>query len=372
MKKISILAVAALAMFSCSKNVNVNPDVPATGNQVAFTGMISNMNRGSYTAMDDKANTVVAIDGDKFGVFMSDQSNNVVVANAEFTFEDNMMKADYSTTPANGLTWQTLVDASNTTPKLNFYSYYPYDSNVTDGKNISIEIPSTQTMGEKDAEGNYTTQRTVTANDFLYSENVSTAKDPNQTIMFDKNSVPTSRTVNFHYKHALAFVEFNIVKNQAIADNIWFDGLTLDGTKIYNTAKFDLKESKLTVTKTAKALTIAPDDNILGQDTCKLITETDKANSKVIYQMLVMPMDATTLLADSKIALECKKNTDDDYSGATELKVGQSFPVGTKWEAGKRYKYNLIVSENTVRIVLLSIDDWEEQAPEDLPATPIA
>lgn len=363
MKKISILAVAALAMFSCSKNVNVNPN--PVDDQISFKPAISGLQKGSYTAFDNENNTVVAIDGDHFGVYMI-ADGTAVANNIDFEYSGGIFINGYATAPQ--LTWADLI--AGTQSSLDFYSYYPYSASNSDHENITVTVPTAQTMGVKDAEGNYTTQRTVTAHDFIFSKNISDA-GADKTLGFTTGDVPADRTVRFNYAHALAMVEFNILNSSALTDNSWFDKLELTGNQVYTGGTISLSdaEPKLTASGTTGTLSIAPAKT--GQTTDKLVSETKKSESTVIYQMLVVPMEANDV-ADAGVTLTIHRGTGASYSSATAKSYKNQFAADTKWEAGKRYKYNLIVSENTIRIDLVKIDDWVEQPEVNLPTPPAA
>ncbi len=362
MKKISILAVAALAMFSCSKNVNVNPNGPVD-DQISFKPAISGMQKGSYTAMNNEDNTVVAIEGDHFGVTMV-ADGTALESNIDFKYSGGIFVDGYATAPA--LSWADLIDGVQT--NVDFYSYYPYSASNSDHTNITVSVPTTQTMGTKDAEGNYTTQRTVTANDFIFSKNIDTA-GADKTIGFSQSDVPADRTVRFNYAHALAMVEFNILNSSALTDHSWFDKLELKGNQVYTSGNIDLSanEPKISASGTTGTLSIAPARP--GQTADKLVSETKKSESTVIYQMLVVPMEATSI-EDANVTLTIHRGTSTSYSSATAKTYKNSFAEDTKWEPGKRYKYNLIVSENTIRVELVKIDDWDEQPEVNLPTPP--
>lgn len=363
MKKISILAVAALAMFSCSKNVNVNPN--PVDDQITFKPVISNLQKGSYTAMDNASNAVTAIDGDQFGVYMY-ADGTAVANNVHFNYKDNLFVDGYATAPT--LTWADLIAGTQT--ELNFYSYYPYSASASDATNVTVTVPTAQTMGVKDAEGNYTTQRTVTASDFLFSRNISAA-GTDKTLGFGQSDVPADRTVRFTYAHALAIVEFNIVNSSAITDNSWFDKLELSGNQIFTGGTIDLTAAEPEITNNGTAATLSIPSIRTGNSstTDKLVSEVDKANSTVIYQMLVVPMEASSL-EDAVVNLTVRRGTSTSYTSATAKNYKNAFAADTKWEAGHRYKYNLIVSENTIRIDLVKIEDWIEEPAIDLPTPP--
>lgn len=363
MKKISILAVAALAMFSCSKNVNVNPNGPVD-DQISFKPAITGIEKGSYTAMDNASNAVTAIDNDEFGVFMI-ADGTALESNIKFKYSGGIFVDGYATAPS--LTWADLI--SGTQSNLDFYSYYPYSASATDHTNISVTVPSAQTMGVKDAEGNYTTQRTVTANDFIFSKNISDA-GASKTIGFTSTDVPADRTVRFEYAHALAFVEFNVLNSSAFdaKENSWLDKIELSGNQIFTAGTINLSDSKPAVsTTTTGTITIEPKTK--GQKEDKLVSETKKEESTAIYQMLVMPMTASST-EDAKVDVTAHRGTSSSYASCTAKTYTNSFGESAKWEAGKRYKYNIIVSENTIRIDLVKIDDWVEEDGGNLPVAP--
>lgn len=365
MKKISILAVAALAMFSCSKNVNVNPNGPVD-DQISFKPAISGMQKGSYTAMDNASNAVTAIDNDEFGVFMI-ADGTALANNVKFKYSGGIFVDGYASAPR--LTWADLI--SGTQSNLDFYSYYPYSASATDHTNISVTVPTAQTMGVKDAEGNYTTQRTVTANDFIFSKNISDA-GAKKTIGFTQADVPADRTVRFDYSHALAIVEFNVL-NSAAFDNTehsWLDKIELSGNQIYTAGTIDLSAEKPAVTTTTTG-SISIEPKTKGQAADKLVSETKKDESTVIYQMLVMPMTASSI-EDAKVDVTAHRGKTASYSSASAKNYTNSFGESAKWEAGKRYKYNIVVSENTIRIDLVNIDNWVEEDGGTLPVTPKA
>jgi len=359
MKKISILAVAALAMFSCSKNVNV--DGPATDNdQISFKPAITGMQKGSYTSMNNDDNTVVAIDGDEFGVFMVvDETTPATANNIKATYKDGIFTGYADPT----LTWADLIAGTQTS--LDFYSYYPYSATATDVENITVTVPSTQTMGTKESDGSYklANQRTVTKNDFIFSKNISDA-GANKTIGFGQSDVPADRTVRFEYSHALAMLEFNILQSEAMTDVCYFESLTLSGDQIYTDGTINLTDANPKITAgTTGTLTIAPAKS--GQAADKLVSEPKKTTSTVIYQMLAVPMEAASL-TDTNVELSIKKGS------STGTKFTTSLGENAKWEAGKRYKYNLVVSENTIRVELVKIDDWVDGGEVNIPATPVA
>ena len=72
-----------------------------------------------------------------------------------------------------------------------------------------------------------------------------------------------------------------------------------------------------------------------------------------------MPTEVDTA-GDAELTVNVKSATGPTYGTATPKALKSVFGVGTKWEAGKRYKYNLVVAENQVRIDLLMIEDWDE------------
>ncbi len=374
MKKISILAVAALAMFSCSKNVNV--DGPATDNdQISFKPAITGMQKGSYTSMNNDDNTVVAIDGDHFGVFMI-ADGTAVANNVDFEYSGGIFVGGYATAPS--LTWADLLN--KTQSSVDFHSYYPYSSTATDHTSITITVPATQTMGVKDSDGNYTTQRTVTANDFIFSKNIAT-DGADKTKGFGQTDVPADRTVRFNYAHALAMVEFNVLASSALpsTEHSWLEKIELSGDKVFSGATIDLSAEEPKATDNGKTATLSIAPRTTGQSTDKLVSETKKSESTVIYQMLVVPADIDAP-DDAKVNLTVKRGTNASYgSGSNSSKKYENTFVAsnnasatTKWEAGKRYKYNLIVSENTIRVELVKIDDWDEQPEVNLPTPPAA
>lgn len=373
MKKVSILAVAAFAMFSCSKNVNVNDQLPK-GNTIGMNAVVNQLEKGSYTELSNES--VTLRDGDKFGVFMYDQNPQVEAQNVEFTYvaANDYFSADYSQGEGAKLTWEGLINGGGGDPTaLSFYSYYPYDSGSTDAKNITVAVPETQTMGTKSG-NKYTVQRTVTEKDFLYSEKVKEGENKTEGII--KSEIPADRTVRFFYKHALSVVELNVVKSVAIAatKDVWFEKATITGDQIYKDGTIDITADNPAITQGQKATSglVIPAANA-GADSEKLVSEADKNDTRkaiVRYQMLVVPASISDNQTDAKFALDIKTIATGGQYGSAEAKTVTGFFPEIEWEAGNYYKYNVIVNENNVVIDLVEIEDWNPVEGGDLPATP--
>lgn len=373
MKKVSILAVAAFAMFSCSKNVNVNDQLPK-GNTIGMNAVVNQLEKGSYTDLNNQSVTVR--DGDKFGVYMYNPNNlpapTAIANNVEFTYSkaNDFYKADYSQGEGLKLTWEGLLDGTYTA--LSFYSYYPYDSGATDAKNITVAVPETQTMGTKSG-STYTVQRTVTEKDFIYSDKVTESE--NKTEGITESEVPADRTVRFYYKHALAVVELNVVKSQAIAatKDVWFEGASILGNEIYKDGTIDITADSPAITQGNKADSLYIAAAAAGTDAEKLVSEEEKNNTqkaKVRYQMLVVPATISDSGTDATFGMKVKTVAiGTEYASAKDRYLTGVFPQ-IEWEAGNYYKYNVIVNENNVIIDLVQIEDWNPVEGGDLPATP--
>lgn len=373
MKKVSILAVAAFAMFSCSKNVNVNDQLPK-GNTIGMEAVVNQLEKGSYTELTNQS--VTLRDGDKFGVFMYDQNPMVRAQNVEFTYvaANDYFSADYGSGEGAKLTWEGLITGGGGDPTaLSFYSYYPYNVAATDAKNINVAVPEEQTMGTKSG-NKYTVQRTVTEHDFIYSDKV--ADGENKTEGIQKSEIPADRTVRFFYKHALSVVELNIVKSVAIAatKDVWFEKATITGDQIYKDGTIDITSDTPAITpKTQAASGLAIPAANPGADTEKLVSEADKNDTRkaiVRYQMLVVPVSISNNQTDAKFSLDIKTAATGTLYGSAETKTVTGFFPEIDWEAGNYYKYNVIVNENNVVIDLVEIEDWNPVEGGDLPATP--
>ncbi len=374
MKKVSILAVAAFAMFSCSKNVNVNDQLPK-GNTIGMEAVVNQLEKGSYTELSGQS--VTLRDGDKFGVYMYNPNNSpnpsVLANNVEFTYvaANEYFTADYGSGEGAKLTWEGLIGGNPTA--LSFYSYYPYDSAASDATAITVSVPETQTMGTKSG-NKYTVQRTVTEKDFIYSDKV--ADGENKTEGIAKSEIPADRTVRFFYKHALSVVELNIVKSVAIAatKDVWFEKATITGDQVYKDGTIDITADDPAITPGSQAVSgLAIPAANAGTDSEKLVSEEEKNNTqkaKVRYQMLVVPASISDNGTDAKFSLDIKTiATGGQYASAEAKTVTGVFPQ-IDWEAGNYYKYNVIVNENNVVIDLIEIEDWNPVEGGDLPATP--
>lgn len=374
MKKVSILAVAAFAMFSCSKNVNVNDQLPK-GNTIGMSAVVNQLEKGSYTELSNES--VTLRDGDKFGVFMYNESSAVEAQNVEFTYvaANDYFSADYGSGEGAKLTWEGLINGGGGDPTaLSFYSYYPYDVAATDAKNITVAVPETQTMGTKSSGNKYTVQRTVTEKDFIYSEKVKDGE--NKTEGITKPEIPADRTVRFFYKHALSVVELNIVKSVAIAatKDVWFEKATITGNQIYKDGTIDITaETPAIVAGTKADAGLAIPAANAGADSEKLVSEADKNDTRkaiVRYQMLVVPASISDSGEDAKFSLDIKTIQTGGQYGSAEAKTVTGFFPEIEWEAGNYYKYNVIVNENNVVIDLVEIENWNPVEGGDLPATP--
>ncbi len=384
MKRNLIFAMAAFAMFSCSKNMDVTGgEFVADTDEITFVPTVSNMAKGSYTTMTDNG-TVTADDKDEFAVFMYQKYNSATVSpgtvaatNVKFIYTkgSNIMSFDPAqATQAAALTWEDLINSSGTNPySYSFYSYYPYDATATNATSINVTVPETQIQGKKNISGAYTNSkdRTVSKYDFLFSKNISEVGQT-QTIDFVKTTVPADRTVRFDYSHALAIVEFNFVKADALTQEVWFNNLKLSGSQIFSAGTINITEENPMVNPTTTATLTTVANNAFGtggRAKEQLVTTAFKNDIKkaiVRYQMLVFPAGVSTQ-GDVKLEVGFNKGSD---AATANLNLSHNFAEGTAWEPGKRYKYNVVANENSLMVELLKIDEWQTEDMGDIVVTP--
>lgn len=302
----SALLALTFALAGCSNDENL----PAgeNDNRVAIR-VSSNID---VTDGAPKAGTRAANDAweanDAIGIFMLDGLTADTYSNTAYTTaEGNGTFAPQ----VGGTTIYLPVDGS----ARDFVAYYPYQGAMS-GSTYAIDLSD---------------QKNQSAIDFMTSEKENGEKS---TV---KGITKTSPDVKFHFHHRLSKLSLTIKAGNGLTDAD-LEGLLVRLSNQKTAGTFDILTSDAIV---------VPDDH--DAQTIELNTSADGKTSEAI----VMP---STDFAGMLMSFTTKDN--DTYSWQV------SSTAATKFEAGKKYKFNIIINKTGISVTA-TIEDWDAGNGED-------
>lgn len=325
MKKIYLLAAAALALAACDSN-DVNPDDSQQAIKVFATIGESVQSRASDTQWAA---------GDRIGISSTVGAVGGPYINLKYTTAGT--DGNFTGTPMFFYKPMTLT------------AYYPYSGE--EGK-----VPGDH--GVISATTDAAAQKNLPAIDFLWDQQTDIkASDPNKT---------SEPNVNFKFAHKMSKITFTFLSSEPVYKN----GVEISkGVNVSDMVAYELE--KLIVSGTfntedgvCKAKTDATED----KKGLKITFEKGTAqNEKALPSLIIFPQE---LPEENGVSTMTLRIYTDEISGTKnqEYKCNISFSDG-EIKSGYHYKYSIKVTKYGLIVGQMSIDKWDDTDPKLVIAT---
>jgi len=336
MKKLMILAAAALATLACSRNYEVNP---VSEQEIGFGSWAENLTKAE--ARVQGSNTFLA--GDTFAVYgyKVNGSNNDVV------FDDVVVTASGSGTLTWGYSPKRFWDQS-----ASGYTFY------------AVSPSAIGTAATVDAETGA-----------ISSASISFSGKDNDILVADKKEVAPAdynKKVEMVFNHIASLVDFKVKKHTNLGDAVLaitsFSISDIDATGTFAVSAYTSTHPVVTWTESA----YANYDNTKGVTSVTLPTAVTTTGNDLIDDLVVMPQ-AFRSGSDEHIQ---KVNiaytiTDEDsnvntFTTSFNLKLfdndddtDNEDTIVESWEAGKHYTFYITINANVIEFTG-KITDWTD------------
>lgn len=334
MKKLILIAVSALAVFSCTKSDKVYME-----SEIAFTPVPTTITKGTG-AIDDATYP----EGETFGVwaYRTDEAKGTEYSNT-LTVEDWITNIEFK---KNGTTWKGQPA-----------QYWPNTGSLFFAALHPFTVASTYTCAYS-----YGDHR-LTVNNFVQGTNYNYVKESNPMVdlmWFDVNETGTtseSKTVvprTFH--HALSWITVNVKAKESTDEDLYqLTSLTLEAVDEQGTFTSD---NKAWATSSAKSI------NLLAGYTPAGLTTTATSFDNVL--LLPQTLDNTNKLV---IKFKQKRNSSDTFEHAPEQSVefDLSAYADSEWKLQHHYTYNIDFHMSEIEITPKVDDNWTEKTINNIP-----
>ncbi|EXZ16542.1 hypothetical protein M067_2542 [Bacteroides fragilis str. J-143-4] len=183
--------------------------------------------------------------------------------------------------------------------------------------------------------------------DYLYGVGTDTGTAP-------VTATPSSRTVSFKMKHALAKVSFRIVKSDSATEALKLIQVdVLSGTNRLRTGigTMNLKSGLLNSLSDISTLTLAQASGV------ELKLKENQKGPNVTCLVAPMAKEETVLSFRLKVCV--------DGEAAAKAHAFETQSVTAQWEAGKHYVYLITVDKMGGKLSSVQIEDWKNDANQN-------
>lgn len=373
-----MMVLTALAMAGCSQNevTDMNPDAhPVIGFDV-YTGV---QTRGAETDL-----TALQKSGTGFGFLAYKTEGDWSTKGSEAT--PDFLYNEHGTWTAGAPTGSWGYDnirfwPTNTTDKISFFAYAPYEASPTDGSNKGITLSAQTAKGAPTLDFALTTTNN-------WKDMVDLVTDNRDNIQ-DQTAGSNSGTVSFKFSHVLTKVaDIKVKPDQTLGSDIKIYVTNLElipGSNILqNKAKYQFSDGNW-VAATGGASYF--DTN---QDLSDFLNKTAKDNwgyktasvdvsnnaaatslfptNEALYFIPVNNGTGTGNASDLKLKIKydivTKVGTNTNVTSTTEKEV--ELPINT-FKKGMAHTYTLTITLNTIKITVdETITKWDETTGEDV------
>lgn len=374
-----MMVLTALAMAGCSQNevTDINPDAHRAIGFDVYTGV---QTRGAETDL-----TALKVSDAGFGFLAykteGDWSTKNANATPDFLYNEHGTWKDGVPTGSWEYTnirfWPT-----NTTDKISFFAYAPYEASPTDGSNKGI------TLSAQTAKGAPTLDFALTTGN-KWKDMVDLVTD-NRSNIQDQTAESNSGTVSFKFSHVLTKVaDIKVKPDQSLGNDIkiYVTNLKLvPGSSILqDKAKYQFSDGNwVAATSGASYFTTE-------QDLSDFLNKTDKSDwgyttksvdvsnsvaatslfptNEALYFIPVNNGNGTTNASDLKLKIKYDivtkvSGTNTNVTSTTEKEV--DLPKNT-FKKGMAHTYTLTIKLNTIKITVdETITKWDETTGEGI------
>ena len=375
------MVLTALAMAGCSQNevTDINPDTHRAIGFDVYTGV---QTRGAET---DLAALKVSGAGFGFLAYKTEGDWNTKNANAtpDFLYNEHGTWTDGA--PAGSWGYNNIrFWPTNTTDKISFFAYAPYEVSPTDGSNKGITLSAQTAKGAPTLDFALTTTNNWKDMVDLVTDNRSNIQDQTAT-----SNAGSPGTVSFKFSHVLTKVaNIKVKPDQTLGSDIkiYVTNLKLvPGSSILqDKAKYQFSDGNwVAATSGASYFTTEQDlsdflnktakDN-WGYKTASVdVSDKDNATSlfptnEALYFIPVNNGNGTTNASDLKLKIKydivTKVGTNTNVTSTTEKEV--DLPKNT-FKKGMAHTYTLTIKLNTIKITVdETITKWDETTGEEI------
>lgn len=376
-----MMVLTALAMAGCSQNevTDINPDAHRAIGFDVYTGV---QTRGAETDL-----VALKVSGAGFGFLAykteGDWSTKGGDAVPDFLYNENGKWADGVPTGSWGYDnirfWPT-----NTTDKISFFAYAPYEASPTDGSNNGITLSAQTAKGAPTLDFALTTTNNWKDMVDLVTDNRSNIQDQTAT-----SNAGSPGTVSFKFSHVLTKVaDIKVKPDQTLGSDIkiYVTNLKLvPGSSILqDKAKYQFSDGNW-VAATSGASYFSSE-----QDLSDFLNKTDKntwgyttksvdisnnatatslfPTNEALYFIPVNNGTGTGAKGDLKLKIKydivTKVDENKNVTSTTEKEV--ELPINT-FKKGTAHTYTLTIKLNTIGITVdETITDWSTTTGEEI------
>ena len=319
MKNTFYAAICCLAMLAgcqqAEEIVNPSEELP-----MAIEASIESQMGSRYVSEnnDGTPNSLVFTSGDKIGVFVDNR------AAAQWTKGDG----DNWTSTPNTIYWPDKVNSYD------FYAFYPYQeaTSIT-----SVPMPSLA--------GQTGTIESLSACDFM----VATALDKKYT---DDNGKVSFTGETNRFKHVSSLVAITILKESDLKEST-ISKISFEGANTSSVLEESGTDLNSTATYSFETNTVTP--NICKVESADLnLSMTDKAKDHTLYFIL----NSSINLSDITFTITYK-------TGETQYTASKTGLGSSSLTSGKRYNFNLNITDGVLSISGCEIQGWGEGTSMD-------
>lgn len=279
----------------------------AKNSGTTFTNELSNMAYNPYTRLirpwrkwtesgEEYKNDLVDVDDFIKGLFNQDASTLSFYGYTIRPSDKTTGQADLYYKPTSVV---SKIDESNLTNKLVSFSFTPF--------------------------GRLQTDENIYYHDLMYC--IGETKDNAGTGRYGNQNMPANHSIQMHFRHAFALLNFTINKGNYRSESCIISGLKVNGTLVYDEGEIDLLNGM-----------IAPDkesENTGGKEISREISPTQiTASNPYKTGMIVIPVDIPANAADDAFKITCKIDGI-DYSCSLK---------GVELKSGFKYNVNLTIN----------------------------
>lgn len=219
-------------------------------------------------------------------------------------------------------------------------------SNEANHKITGVNIPAAMTFGADELDCN-----TI---DYLYGSGSGEVGTSSEILVSNATSGNNTFKPDIHLQHALAQIVFKLqtTSGRPVTEYDFVKSIKLEATEAFLTGEngaMQIADGTISGLSSASTLTLTPSANPVS---CG-----NNGQGNIVAYGLVAPIAS----APSSVTLTITLSKKEDNTNRRELSV-TSTNFNVKWEKGKRYVYNLTLSDRSIVPDQMEIKEWTNSA----------